>query len=57
MTKYKIFLRKYKCQKCIFINNKKGNHMLQEKEVSIAVKSLFPDLCKTLEQSFGRKNN
>lgn len=51
MIKYKIFWRKCKCQKCIFMNNENRNHMPQEKEISIATKSLFLTLilCKTLE--------
>jgi len=49
MIKYKIFLRKYKCQKHIFMNKENRNLMPQEKEISIAAKSLFLTLilCKS----------
>lgn len=36
MIKYEIFLKKYKCQKCIFKNKENRKHM--EKEISIATK-------------------
>lgn len=57
MIKYEIFLKKYKCQKCIFKNKENRKHM--EKEISIATKPFLSkfNIMQDLRTNFQNKNN